>query len=220
MTRHDLLEELAARIIGISLAQPVRVGVDGVDAVGKTTLADELVEPIQCRGRSVIRASIDRFHNPRSVRYGRGPHSPEGYYRDSFNLEALASSLLVPLGPGGSAGYRRAIFDHRSDSAVNAPLEQAAPDAILLFDGVFLHRPELVGLFDFSIFLDARFEVTVRRGAERGGGSPDVEAEENRRYVAGQRLYLEECNPKRLADVVIDNNDLAGPFFVPRTSGR
>jgi uridine kinase len=49
------------------------------------------------------------------------------------------------------------------------------------------------------------------RTARRGGGSPDVEAESNRRYVEGQKLYLAECDPQSLATFVVDNNDFQNP---------
>lgn len=42
MTRQKVLEKLADLIIGVSKPHPVRVAIDGVDAAGKTTLADEL----------------------------------------------------------------------------------------------------------------------------------------------------------------------------------
>ena len=138
MTREELLNDLASQIDGISREHPARVAIDGVDAAGKTTLADELVQPLQCRGRTVVRASIDGFHQPSGVRYRRGAMSPEGYYRDSFDYDGLIDSRLRPLGPRGSRTYRRAVFDFRSDSAIASPSEEADPDAVLLFDGVFL----------------------------------------------------------------------------------
>ena len=107
MKRSQLLDYLADRIIEIKRPHPVRVALDGPDAAGKTTLAEELVAPLQGRGRPVIRASIDGFHNPASIRYARGPMSPEGYYYDSFNYQTLVESLLAPLGPGGSRRYCR-----------------------------------------------------------------------------------------------------------------
>ncbi len=214
MKRAVLIEELASYITQVGKPHPIRVAIDGVDAAGKTSLADELVNPIQSLGRHVIRASIDSFHNPQSVRYRRGRNSPEGYFRDSFNHEVIIASLLDPLGPGGSRRYRRTAFNHLTDSEDIAPLETAANDSILLFDGIFAHRPELSLYWDFSILLDTRFEVSIPRTAQRGGGSPDVEAEENRRYVEGQRLYLRECAPKSLATVVVDNNDFDGPILV------
>ena len=214
MTRTDLLERLADRIQSIALPHPVRVAIDGVDGVGKTTLANELVQPLQRRGLPVIRASIDGFHNPRSVRYRHGRGSPEGYFRDSFDHDAVVVNLLSPLGPDGSRRYRKAVFDYRTDSAVNAPLETAPNNAVLVFDGVFLHRPEFRRYWDFSIFLDAPFEVTIARCAWRDGSSPDVQAPENQRYVEGQRLYFLECDPASLASMVIRNDDLRVPEIV------
>jgi uridine kinase len=213
MKRSALLETLAERIVGVTCPHPVRVAIDGVDGVGKTVLADELAETLSGCGRGVIRASVDGFHNPRDIRYRLGRNSPEGFFQDSFNYVALTTFLLAPLGPGGSRRYRRSVFDHRIDSETAAPVETAADNAILLLDGVFLHRPELVSHWDFSVFLDAPFAVTIPRAASRDGGSPDVAAPENRRYVEGQRIYLESCQPRLLATVVINNEDLASPEY-------
>jgi uridine kinase len=141
MNRLAAIEELVDRITALTLPHPLRVAIDGVDGVGKTTLANELVEPIRRRGRAVIRASVDGFHNPRNVRYKLGRISPEGYFRDSFNYSALITTLLVPLGPGGSRLYCPAVFNYRTDSEIPMRFETAPPDAILLFDGVFLLRP-------------------------------------------------------------------------------
>ena len=214
MERSALVDLLADRITRVIRPHPIRVAIDGVDGVGKTTFADELVDPLQRRSRPVIRASIDGFHHSRSVRYRLGRSSPEGYFRDSFNYEALTAGLLCPLGPGGSLCYRRAVFNYRSDSEVETPSELAPPDSILLFDGVFLHRPELRPYWDFSIFLDAPFEVTIARCARRDGSSPDWNAAENRRYVEGQKLYLKQCQPRSEATIVIDNENLTSPDIV------
>src|SRR6185295_6981968 len=102
MSRLQFLQELAHRIDRIKRSHPIRVAIDGVDAAGKTTLAEELVPLIESHGRPVIRASIDAFHNPALIRYQRGTDSPEGYYHDSFNYRALVELLLVPLGPEGT----------------------------------------------------------------------------------------------------------------------
>jgi uridine kinase len=211
MKRSALIEVLAERIASVDRSHPVRVAIDGVDGVGKTTLADELVDPVRRHGLPVIRASIDGFHNPRSVRYRLGRHSAEGYFRDSFNHALLTTVLLSQLGPGGLRRYRRAVFDYRTDSEVTSPFEEAAPNAVLLFDGVFLLRPELHAYWDLSIFLDAPFHVTIPRAAGRDGSSPDPGAIENLRYVEGQKLYLDTCDPKRAATIVFNNERLESP---------
>lgn len=211
MKRSDLIAMLAERIDQVECDHPVRVAIDGVDGVGKTSLADELAQAVLRRGRPVIRASSDGFHNPSHVRYRRGRDSAEGYFMDSFNHAALISVLLEPLGPGGRRRYRRAVFDYRTDSEAVMPEETASPDAVLLFDGVFLHRPQLLPYWDLSIFLDAPFKVTVARMAGRDGRPPDAQAVENRRYVEGQQIYLQTCEPKRAATIVIDYELLASP---------
>ena len=165
--RHALIRKVAARITALQRSHPVRVAIDGVDAAGKTTFADELATEIESCGRRVIRASVDGFHNPATVRRSRGPLSPEGYFHDSFNYPALVDMLLRPLGPDSTRVYRRAIFDFRSDTAIESPTEQAPDDAVLVFDGVFLLRPELRDHWDFSVFLRADFDATLKRAEQR-----------------------------------------------------
>jgi uridine kinase len=208
-------ERIAVHLVSIPGQPVVRVAVDGVDGVGKTTFADLLGALLAARGRSVVRASVDGFHNPRAVRYRTG-RTPEGFYRDSYDYAALRHHLLDPLSPGGSRRYRSAVFDHVTDSAAVAD-EQVAPEgSVLILDGLFLHRPELAACWDFSILLDAPFEVTVPRGAARGPGfgDPDPAAPSNVRYIEGNRLYFREARPHELATIVLDYGDLKQPRIV------
>ncbi len=215
MDRTTLLEQLADLIVRVEESHPVRVAIDGVDAVGKTTLADELVGPVEQRGRPVVRASIDGFHNPRAKRYRRGQDSPEGYYYDSFDYDSLKEELLEQLGPGGSMRYRCAIFDVWSDAFLYERFQTAPTNAVLLFDGIFLLRPELNEFWELRIFLRAEFEVTIERAVhralERDGTIQGVRADYAKRYVPGQRMYLETVRPQTIADVVVDNTDLSTP---------
>ncbi|MGH2485004.1 MAG: uridine kinase [Ktedonobacterales bacterium] len=211
MRRAEMLERLVERITTQPADRPVRVAIDGVDASGKTTLANELTPPLLARGRTVIRASIDGFHRPRAQRYRRGPDSPEGYYRDSFDHAALRQALLLPLGSGGSRRYRRAAYDYRADRPLLLEEEVAPENAILLFDGVFLLRPELNDQWDYRVYVDAPFTVTLARATRRDlalfGSLEEVVARYERRYIPGQRLYLQEALPRERADVVVKNAD-------------
>lgn len=218
--RVDLLAALAERIVAVVRPHPVRVAIDGVDAAGKTTLADELAVAVAALGRPVIRASVDGFHRPRAERYRRGADSPEGYYHDSFDYASIRTALLLPLGPGGDRCYRRAMFDYRTDSPAEAALEEAPADAVLLFDGVFLLNPELASHWDYRIFVAADFAVAVQRAIQRDrelfGSDEAVQARYSQRYAPGQRLYLHAVRPQELADVVVINDDPAQPVLVER----
>lgn len=194
---------------------------DGVDGAGKSTFADELAASLRELGREVIRVSADDFHHPRAMRYRLGRDSPAGFYRDSYDHAGLRRTLLDPLGPGGSLRYRTAILDVNSDQPLFEPEQIARPGSLLIVDGLFLHRPELRGVWDDSIVLRVDFAVSVPRGAARGPGfgSPDPEAESNRRYIGGNRLYFREAQPEKWAGVVVDNNDLKAPFIVCDAAG-
>lgn len=215
MTRDGCIARLASMIAAVRRPHPTRVAIDGVDGAGKTHLADELVGPLSGSGRQVLRASIDAFHYPRVHRYKRGRESAEGYFQDSFNYAELRSQLLNPLGPAGSLQCRTAVFDYRTDSPVDAPLQTAAADAILLVDGVFLQVPPLAGVWDFVVWVEAPFETTVeravRRDAARGGDETGTRAVYAVRYVPGQQLYLHSCKPQTHADVVFENSNLDQP---------
>ena len=65
--RKEILEEITHAIGKIELPHPVRVGIDGMSASGKTVLADELAELLQEHGKKVIRAGLDGFHNPPEI---------------------------------------------------------------------------------------------------------------------------------------------------------
>ncbi|HYV07301.1 MAG TPA: uridine kinase [Blastocatellia bacterium] len=227
MKREVLADKLVSMIAAIQRDHPLRVGIDGVDGVGKTTLADELVGPLRNLNRRVIRASVDGFHNPASIRYRQGPLSPRGYFLDSFNYEALRTDLLNPLGPNGSRLYRTRVFDHRTDSEVIAQYERAEAGDVLLFDGIFLQRDELQGCWDFVIWVEADFETTIERALARdSSGAPEPEFDSSqlaekyiKRYVPGQKLYIEECRPRENAHVVVKNGDLLNPELEPGSAG-
>jgi uridine kinase len=114
----------------------VRVAIDGRTASGKTTIADELAHELNRIGRATIRTSIDGFHRPKRDRYARGRHSPEGYYFDARDLDAIRRLLLEPLGPGGTLTYRTASFDLETDLPIIAPTHRAGQRDILIVDGI------------------------------------------------------------------------------------
>ena len=223
MRRDDLIAGLRAEVESVQRPHPVRVAIDGPDAGGKTTLADELARAMAGRGREVIRASVDSFHRPRAQRYRQGRDSPSGCYEDTFDHTAIRQLLLEPLGPGGSRRYRRASFDFRTEAAVREPAATAGPDAILLFDGVFLQRPELADLWDLRIFVAVSFEVVLRRARARDldleviGAADEIERRYLSRYIPAQRIYFAAVRPRDTADLVVVNDDPANPELVKRT---
>ena len=220
MGRAAVLQEVADRIAAVPVGHTLRVGINGIDAAGKTTLADELTRLVRAQDRPVIRASIDGFHNPQAVRYQRGPLSPEGYYHDSFNLTLVINSILAPLGPDGDGVFRGAAFDYRVDAPVHDQPKQAPAGAVLLFDGIFLARPELVPYWDLFIFVQISFETCLVRAWKRNSdGAISEETLRGRyetRYIPAQKHYLATCRPMERADMIFVNDEPADPRLIVR----
>ncbi|MFG1838068.1 cytidylate kinase family protein [Micromonospora sp. NPDC049175] len=209
-TRVELLEHLAETVGSVAVAHPTRVAVDGPPAAGKTTLADELAVVLREQGRDVIRATIDDFLHPRAQRYPRGEYSAEGCYYDTHDYDALNRVLLDPLGPGGHRRIQHAIYDRVADAVLSPALTTAAADAVLVFDGVFLLRPELIDRWELRIFVSAAPEKTVDRAVirERGASTrADVERRWRERYIPSQQLYADTVRPTRHADIVVHNDE-------------
>ncbi|MCG5442767.1 uridine kinase [Micromonospora sp. NIE79] len=213
VVRGQVLDEVADMVPTFPAPQCVRVAVDGVDGVGKSTFAGELAAVLSDQGRHVVHVSADDFHHRRAVRHRRGKDSPEGFWLDSYDYGALVQNVLGPFGPGGSRRYRPAAHDLRTDEVLDLAWQTAVPGTVLIVDGLFLHRDELVEFWDLSVFLDAPFAVTVARMARRDGSHPDPEHPSLGRYVGGQRLYFAACAPHERANVVIDNQDVTRPVI-------
>jgi uridine kinase len=215
MNRLAMLTQLARLIQEVHRPHPLRVAIDGVDAAGKTILADELAEQLHDSHRQIIRASVDEFHHPKAHRREKGSLSPEGFYYDSYDYAAVKEKLLIPLGPDGNRQYIVAIHDIVSEKPVVSEIQTASDTAILLMDGIFLLRPELLPWWDLTIYVHADFANTVPRGTARDAnlyGSRSRATERYlERYVPGQQLYLQQVRPLDKADILINNNDIESP---------
>ena len=213
------LAALAEAIVAIERPHSTLVAIDGGSAFGKTTLADELAALVDEHGRPVIRATIDNCHRPRAERYARGILSGVFFYEDTFNYPRLREVLLEPLQKGFP--YLEAISAAGSDLPIQPTWRLAPARAVLLFDGVWLLRPELNDVWDFRVLLDVDIEVAARRGIERDQAwMPSREyAEERyqRRYTPADLLYIERVRPREQADVVVENTDPANRRFVLRS---
>ncbi|MEK4913289.1 AAA family ATPase [Bacillus sp. FSL E2-8887] len=218
MLRKQYMKEIADHILTLKLTHPIRVGVNGITASGKTTFANELAEEMKNRGVQVTRASIDDFHNPRVIRFAQGKESARGYYEDAHNYTAFKERLLKPLGPNGNLQYETISHNLITDMPVhNTPLV-ASPTMVLIVDGTFLLKKEIEYLFDYKIFVDTDFEIVRNRGAEREteafGSYEEAEKMFINRYHAACKMYIDEHNPKECANVIFQNSNFDDPVVV------
>ncbi|MGZ4507209.1 MAG: AAA family ATPase [Blastococcus sp.] len=182
----DLIERLvaAAADVGRSRDQ-VRIGIDGPDAAGKTTLADGLAAALPGR---VVRLCADDFLRPRVYRHRRGELSPEGYYRDSIDDAALTKACRAAA---GTTVVVDGIFLLRPELrdlwTLSVHLRVSAAESL---------RRALVR--DVAVF----------------GSAHEVERRYRARYLPGQALYRQEADPEGRANVLVDNEDVAAPRII------
>ena len=141
--------------------------------------------------------------------------SVEGYVEDSFDYSAVRKCVLEPLGPEGSLSYQSEIFDHATGTRKKSDPVFASPDAILLFEGVMLFRKEIANAFDYRILVDTTFEVALERAKTRDlkhfGNMQTLLDKYTRRFIPGQKCYLEEYRPAETVDATVGNENPAEP---------
>ena len=97
-------------------------------------------------------------------------------------------------------------------------MQEAAARSVLLCDGVFLLRRDLADCWDFRMFVHVSFEEAQRRGVERDakllGAADAAHDRSERRYLAGQRIYMDVVKPMDRADLIVYNEDPAAPSLV------
>ena len=222
MSRKEVVAVVAEVISALPRDRPARVAVDGPDAAGKTTLADELRGPIEAAGRSVVRVSIDGFLRPRSERSEGAAQSAAGYYGEAFDTDAFFELVLAPLRPGGDRTIRPVSYDYRADTRTIGEPVVVESDAVVLVDGVFLQRPALRDEWDVVVYVQVSEEETLARArvrdAELFGGVAETERRYRERYLPAQNLYRDEADPIANADVLIDNNNPTVPILRRRAS--
>jgi uridine kinase len=178
----------------------VVLAVDGLPGAATSTFADGFAEVFAETGAAVFRASMDGFQRPQSEREARGRESAEGRYRDAYDYGTFRRVLRDPFREGaqtgGATGFQLASFDAERDIPLEAHWVTAPRDAVLIVDGGYLLRPELRGLWNWSVWLDApaRFDSAPQRDAAA--------------------LYLNDADPRHAASAIVDDTDPAHPVRI------
>ncbi len=203
------VEEVASVIAAGTPGRRALVAIDGGDASGKTTYAALLADALREVGRVALVIHVDDFMHLRAIRHRRGRTSPQGYFEDSYDYDALIRHVLEPLGAAGSGRFRTGCTDRARDITVDLPERQASPTTITVVEGLFLLRDELAGWWEYSVFLDVSLDITMNRKSRRDGLSLVPGDQLHSRYVEGWRSYREQHRPHDRATWVVASTDPA-----------
>lgn len=212
-SRLRVINTISQFILSLQLNHPIRVGVDGITASGKSTFVSELSNCLRLSHRPVITTTLDGFHNSRVQRYQRGRESAEGYYYDAYNYHEVIKHLLTPLGPKGSLSFKTKIFDLKIDKPIEIGSTVAAINSILVVDGSFALRKELQEYWDIGIYLKVDYRVAEERASLRDavdfGSISEAKRITQVRYHGAHKIHAEIAKPTEFATFVICNNNPA-----------
>jgi len=213
MKKKELVNYLAKKINTMSNGKTIIIGIDGVDASGKSSLARNLVGIMD----NAYYLSIDMFHNKREIRRRQGEFSPEGFYNDSFNYEYVINHVLKPI-KNNVQIIDFSLFDYHENVFNEAVQIDLSLTPIIIFEGIFLQRKETRDFLDYTTFLDVSFDTVLYRAVSRdltyGNNIDLIKRKYKERYIKGQEMYFSEYHPKETANMVIDNNDYDNPIII------
>jgi uridine kinase len=187
--KKDQLEALAKEILHNYGRGRAIIAVDGPADAGADAFADDLATAFETLGHAAFRASMDDFHRARSQR-----GTPAESYDRAYDYSVLRRVLLEPFTATSGTGFVLAAFDTERDAALQSKWTTTGPDAVLILDGRFLHRPELAGSWNYSIWVEAESAEPV----------PGTDSE-------ADRLYIDQVGPRGKAVAIIDNRDPEHP---------
>jgi uridine kinase len=162
-------------------ARPFVVAVSGIDCCGKTTLAKALAGEAERRGLSATILGIDDFIRPASIRENRQP---------------------------AHLGYFEEVFDYARFIAELEQLSAGSGLHLLIAEGVFLFRKELISRWDLKVWLEMEPTLSLERGPVRDAGFfGSVQAGRSayeETFIPAYRMHLERDRPVQQADMVFE----------------
>ena len=178
-----------------SINQSFVVGINGIDCSGKTTFAKSVSKYFTHHKIDNHRLDIDNFNNPtiESETY-------KAFVSGSWDEEDLNK-------------YYKLIINY--SDAIRAVSESQKKYPLVILEGIFIYKPQLVNLFDLKIYLDIDISLGRKRFAKRRSLKRDKRPFDiyDKIWMLSHIKYDSEVHPKQISDLVIDYNDESKPVL-------
>jgi len=195
-----------------------RIGINGVDTSGKTTLSEGLARYLASRRIPCVVVHADDFHFPSDVR-NQGMDPAESYYRNAFDYDRLVREILVPLHSDGMLRRDVSCLDLHTDRYEKILHLDIGPETVVLIEGVLLFREPVDPYLDARIFVRIPFSEVLRRASVRDVPTHGLNYLDRYqvRFIPAERRYLQEYSPEKRSDAVIDNRNYKRPRLLRLT---
>lgn len=217
---NKLIEKLVADIEKKSSEQSLFiVGVSGLDASGKSQIAEILSKKLKERGKNILSVSGDSFQFSRE--YKEDLHEKDWatqHMKRTINFEKMVSEFLQPLQSFPNE-LQLDIVNYDTKEKVKTTISLRYP-LIVVIESIYLFSRTLTPYFDYKIFLDISIEEALKRATSRKrdlelyGSAYGIEQKYKTKNFPGYFQFDHQENPKGHADVIIDNNDWQNPAII------
>jgi len=193
-----VLQALRLRLAG--RAGPLLAALDGRSGAGKSTLAARLAEALP----SAVTVPGDDFYAAHIPAAEWDAHSPEWRAAEAIDWRRLRAEALEPLLAGRPAQWRPFDFERpRPDGTypLRARPEVRDPAQVIILEGAYSSRLELLDLIGLAVLVDASSAVRHARLAARE--EPGFLAEWHARWDAAEAYYFTVVRPPGKFDLVV-----------------
>jgi len=205
-----IAERLASRVHARS-GGSLLDALSGIDGSGKGYTANLLHWALERRGIHAALVHADDWLSPPRQRFGN-PRTARHFFENAFRFDAMFSHVVTPLRRdrridvtltlGGQSGFMRRQSYRFSDVDV------------VLLEGIFLLRRELLPNYDRTIWIDCTFKTALERALRRdqeGLTSEQLEHDYRTIYFPAQQLHVIRDAPRERAGLVVLNDDRLAP---------
>lgn len=142
---------------------------------------------------------------PKSYRYDGGDSSPDNYYRRNFNLSNIIDEIFNPVFERNVINKKIKLLNLDTDKFTVIKSYNIDQETIVIFEGVFLFRKELINYLDLKIYIDISFDEAKKRFIKRDLPlyGPSIYSKYQTKYFPAQRKYIKLINPINIADIII-----------------
>ena len=138
------------------MTQPLMIGIAGCSGSGKTTLARELAGQLDA-----TLFPLDLYYRDLSQFPLDSRHKCNFDHPDSLESELIIEHVRA-LAKGEPID--RPVYDFKTHSRVAGAFDRITPGKVVIVEGILaLHFPELIPLYNFSIYVNAPHDVCLAR---------------------------------------------------------
>ena len=140
--------------------RPLVIGIAGCSGSGKTTLAAELATQLEATLFPLDLYYRDLSQFPLDSRHKQNFDHPDSLESELFieHIRSLAAGQTI----------QRPVYDFSTHSRVLGVFDHLTPTSFVLVEGILaLHYPELIPLYNFSIYVDAPHDICLTRRIHR-----------------------------------------------------